>query len=201
MGWKTNVLARAQDGDHAHRMIRRQMKLVGGTYPNLFDAHPPFQIDGNFGATAGMAEMLLQSHTDCLHLLPALPAGWQSGSVRGRHARGEFKVSITWHHGHLTETEIVSSHKGRYRVRAPVPVTVEGHAFETIDEVRGKLSSFKDMISRVSCSLITSDKAYLPKTTHPIGTPGSGPENAHLELPSNFSTRFSHQPAFFPSHR
>ena len=149
MGWKINVLARAQDGDHAHHTIRRQMKLVsgsdmqytegGGTYPNLFDAHPPFQIDGNFGTTAGMAEMLLQSHADCMHLLPALPAAWQTGSVRGLCARGGFEVSIAWHHGRLTETEIVSSHKGRCRVRAPVPVTVEGHAFETIDEVRGMI--------------------------------------------------------------
>jgi hypothetical protein len=128
-------------------MIRRQMKLVGGADTQYTEGEAPTPTcstptrPSRSTATSvprpGMAEMLLQSHTDCLHLLPALPADWQSGSVRGRHARGEFEVSITWHHGHLTETEIVSSHKGRYRVRAPVPVTVEGHAFETIDEARG----------------------------------------------------------------
>ncbi|MFA6852305.1 MAG: glycoside hydrolase family 95 protein [Bacilli bacterium] len=126
MAWKINFWARLEDGDHAYKMLKNGLRHVdatevsmkgGGTYSNMFDAHPPFQIDGNFGGTAGITEMLLQSHSDEIFVLPALPGNWSSGSVKGLRARGGFILDFDWENGALKNIAVLSTLGGNCRLR------------------------------------------------------------------------------------
>ena len=142
MGWKLNQWARLHDGNRSYTLYGNLLK--NGTADNLWDVHPPFQIDGNFGGTAGVTEMLLQSHAGCIHLLPSLPDAWAEGSIKGLRARGAFYVDIDWKAGTLAEARITATQDGTCNVRygeltAAIPLKAGETCFVTLEDDHLKL--------------------------------------------------------------
>ncbi len=152
LAWKINFWARLLDGNHAYTMIRSLLHLTGqtgtnyanggGSYVNLFDAHPPFQIDGNFGGISGMAEMLLQSQNGEIALLPALPDAWATGSVSGLKARGNIEVAMTWKNNGLLHAQMTAGSAGVCKIRTRQPVKIAGTATHSVKQENGYLITF-----------------------------------------------------------
>ena len=176
MGWKVCSWARLLDGNHAYKLIQDQLTLTadtflifgttkqtGGTYPNMFDAHPPFQIDGNFGCTAGIAEMLIQSHDGFVFLLPALPEAWPEGSVTGLKARGGFEVDMSWENQRLQRAVIRSTCGGVCRLRSWVPLKGKG-----LRAARGASPNPAFIVAQTPAPVVSPDAnvepVILPKT-------------------------------------
>ncbi|HEX2585514.1 MAG TPA: hypothetical protein VHL14_10295, partial [Steroidobacteraceae bacterium] len=158
LAWKINMWARLLDGDHAYRLLRNLLRITretdakygehGGAYPNLFDAHPPFQIDGNLGGTAGMIEMLLQSQNSELHLLPALPSAWKSGSVSGLVGRGNFVVNMKWSRGQLDEAEVYSRIGGPCTLRSSHSFVIKETQQHSAPSKQGHVLSFNAKLGK-----------------------------------------------------
>ena len=163
MGWKVCLWARLLDGDHAYKLITDQLSIVrnepkhGGTYPNMFDAHPPFQIDGNFGCTAGIAEMLMQSYDGFIYLLPALPSVWKNGEIKGLVARGGFVLDLKWKNGKVESVKVESRNGGNCRLRSLTPLIGKG-----LIAAKGSNSNQLYAIPTTSKPLINKDAKLNP---------------------------------------
>lgn len=176
MGWKVGIWARLQDGNRAYKLLTDQIKLVnedtesfeaGGTYTNMFAAHPPYQIDGNFGVTAGIAEMLVQSHDGAIHLLPALPDAWPEGKVTGLVTRGGFVVDMAWKDGKVTELKLHSRLGGPVRLRSHSEL--KSAAGIELTSVTGPSQSDNPLMQTplIKEPLIHNPEAVAPVTTQP----------------------------------
>ncbi len=169
MGWKVNLWARLLDGNHAKKLITDQLTLVdpkggfrsgGGTYPNLFDAHPPFQIDGNFGCTSGITEMLLQTQDGAIHILPALPDDWKKGTISGLRAYGGFEVSIGWDENKAQKITIKSKLGGNCRIRVANELVQAGG--KSIKPANGENPNPFFAVNKVKDPLISPDAKLNP---------------------------------------
>jgi alpha-L-fucosidase 2 len=174
MGWKVNLWARLLDGNHAKKLITDQLTLVdpkggfrggGGTYPNLFDAHPPFQIDGNFGCTSGITEMLLQTQDGAIHILPALPDDWKKGNISGLRAYGGFEVSIGWNENKVQTITIKSNLGGNCRIRVANEVVLVGG--KNITLAKGENPNPFFALYKVKDPLISPDAKLNPVKLNP----------------------------------
>ena len=206
MGWKVCQWARMLDGDHALDIIKNQLRLVdpnitmndpdGGTYANMFDAHAPFQIDGNFGCCAGIAEMLLQSHAGFVHLLPALPSAWSEGEVQGLRSRGGFVITdMKWKMGRVVSVKIKSTIGGNLRLRSNTPLKMSDGT--EIQQATG--SNSNDLMQPyVMPKAIVVNESKIPQTTLPVTylydiptTAGQEIELLDFNTPTSVITAFS----------
>lgn len=168
MGWKVNLWAKLLDGNHANKLIKDQLTLVekdgwgskGGTYPNLFDAHPPFQIDGNFGCTSGITEMLLQTQNGFIDILPALPDEWKSGKFSGLKTYGGFEVNIIWENNEAKEVIIKSGLGGNCRIKVPNEMKLSGNS--KLKKAEGKNPNSFFEIPEIKEPLISADAKLNP---------------------------------------